>query len=147
MEGAVTIKTSKTLNGRPALKALRAIVIGSVAGAILCAAFLGVFSLAFVSAENIPQGLLSPLIIAVSIISAFLAGLSAAKISGKRGLLFGAAAGLLLFTLFLFSGLIVSTKATSDPAVSGIRLLTMVLAGSIGGIIAVSGKPRHARRK
>ena len=123
------------------LKAIRAIVIGSVAGAALCAVLLGILSLAFVSAENIPQGLLSPLVIAVSVLSAFLAGFIAAKLARKRGLLFGAAAGLLLFALFLISGLAASNKA-ADPAVPGGRLLVMFLSGAIGGLVAVSNRPR-----
>lgn len=121
------------------LEALRAIVVGSVAGAALCAVLLGIFSLIFVSAESIPQWLLSPLVIAVSIVSAFAAGFTAAKLAKKRGLIFGAAAGMLLFALFLLSGLAVSNKAV-DPAVPGIRLLVMVLSGGIGGIVAVSGR-------
>ena len=123
------------------LKAIRAVVLGSVAGAALCAVLLAILSLAFVSAENIPQGLLSPLVIAVSVLSAFLAGFTAAKLSRRRGLLFGAAAGLLLFALFLLSGLAVSNKA-ADPAVPGIRLLVMLLSGAIGGLAAVSGRSR-----
>ncbi|MVB12958.1 hypothetical protein CAFE_37110 [Caprobacter fermentans] len=132
------------MNRKPVLDAVRAIVIGSVAGAFLCAVFLGVLALAFVSAESIPQGLLSPLVIAVSVLSAFAAGYIAAKISKKRGLLFGAAAGMLLFALFLFSGLAISNKAT-EPAQSGVRLLVMVLSGSVGGVLSVSKKtkPKH----
>lgn len=121
------------------LKAIRAIVIGSVAGAALCAVLLGILSLVFVSAENIPQGILSPVVIAISVLSAFLAGFTAAKLARKRGLLFGAAAGLLLFALFLVSGVAASNKAM-DPSVPGIRLLVMFLAGAIGGLVAVSGR-------
>lgn len=133
------------MSKKPALDAIRAIVIGSVTGALLCAIILCVLSLAFVSAESIPQGLLSPLVIAVSVISAFLAGYIAAKISGKRGLLFGAAAGMLLFALFLFSGLVMSTKAT-EPVQAGTRLLTMVLSGSIGGFLSVNKKTKPKRK-
>jgi putative membrane protein (TIGR04086 family) len=145
LEGAVAIKSSKSINKQPALDAVRAIVIGSVTGALLCAIFLGISSLAFVSAESIPQGLLSPLVIAVSVLSSFGAGYTAAKISGKRGLLFGASAGMLLFALFLFSGLVISNK-TTEPAQAGTRLLAMVLSGSIGGFLSVN-KKRKPKRK
>ena len=136
------MKGSKAVNGKPVVEALRAIVVGAVAGAALCAVLLGIFSLVFVSAESIPQGLLSPLVIAVSVLSAFAAGFTAAKLTHRRGLIFGAAAGLLLFALFLLSGLAASNKAT-DPSVPGVRLLVMVLAGSIGGIVAVSKRGKH----
>lgn len=141
MEGAVTIKNSKAINGGPVLKTFRAVVFGTVAGAAFCAVLLGIFSFVFVSAENLPQGLLSPLVIAASVLSAFLAGFTAAKLSKRRGLLFGAAAGLLLFALFLLCGLAVSSKA-NDPAVPGTRLLVMVLAGALGGFAGVSKRTK-----
>ncbi|QAT49698.1 TIGR04086 family membrane protein [Caproiciproducens sp. NJN-50] len=139
------MKSSKSIRQKPVLDAIRAIVIGSVAGALICAVFLGVSALVFVSAESIPQGLLSPLVIAVSVLSAFAAGYIAARISKKRGLLFGAASGMLLFALFLFSGLAVSNKAV-EPAQCGIRLLVMVLSGAIGGVLAVSRKTKLKRK-
>ena len=136
------MKSSKALDRRPVLEALRAVVVGSVAGAALCAVFLGIFSLLFVSAESIPQGILSPLVIGVSVISAFAAGFIAAKLTGKRGILFGAAAGMLLFALFLLSGLAVSSNKAVDPSMPGVRLLVMLLSGSIGGIVAVSRRAK-----
>ncbi|MCI1964727.1 MAG: TIGR04086 family membrane protein [Oscillospiraceae bacterium] len=135
------IKSSKSIRQRPLLDAIRAIVIGSVAGALVCAVLLSILALVFVSAEHIPQGILSPLVIAVSVLSAFAAGYIAARISKKRGLLFGAAAGILLFALFLFSGLTMSNKS-AEPAQCGIRLLVMVLSGSIGGVLSVSKKTK-----
>lgn len=139
------LKNSKSARQKPVIDAIRAIVIGTVAGALICAVILGVSALVFVSAENIPQGLLSPLVIAVSVVSAFAAGYIAARISKKRGLLFGAASGMLLFALFLFSGLAVSNKA-AEPVQSGIRLLVMILSGAIGGVFAVSKKTKPKRK-
>lgn len=139
------IKSSKSIRQKPLLDAIRAIVIGSVVGALFCAVLLGALALAFVSAESIPQGLLAPLVIAVSVLSSFAAGYVAARISKKRGMLFGAASGLLLFALFLFAGLAVSNKAT-EPAQAGIRLLVMILSGSIGGILSVSKKAKPKRK-
>jgi len=139
------MKSSKSIRQKPVLDSIRAIVIGSVAGALICAVFLGVSALVFVSAESIPRGFLSPLVIAVSVLSAFAAGYIAARISKKRGMLFGAASGILLFALFLFSGLAVSNKAV-EPAQSGIRLLVMVLSGAIGGVLAVSKKSKPKRK-
>lgn len=139
------MKSSKSIRQKPVLDSIRAIVIGSVAGALICAVFLGISALVFVSAENIPQGVLSPLVIAVSVLSAFAAGYIAARISKKRGMLFGAASGILLFALFLFSGLAVSNKAV-EPAQSGMRLLVMILSGAIGGVLAVSRKTKSKRK-
>lgn len=131
-------KSSKSLNGRPVLEALRAVVFGTVAGAILCTVLLGVCSLVFVSSENIPQNVLAPFVIALSVVSAFFAGFVSAKISRKRGLFYGLLSGILLFALFLAAGLIAGHEAVS--AASGTRLLVMALAGSIGGLVAVNKK-------
>ncbi len=139
------IKSSKSKSQRPVPEAIRAIVIGSIAGALICAVILGILALIFVRAESIPQRLLFPLIIAVSVLSAFAAGYLTVKISRKRGLLFGAVSGLVLFALFLFAGLAVSNKS-AEPAQSGMRLLVMVLSGSIGGVLSVSRR-RSSKHK
>jgi len=134
------MRSTKHLKENPAFGALRSIVIGSVAGAALCAVLLGVFALAFVSAGHIPQGFISPLVIGLSALSAFTAGLITVKISHERGLAYGMLSGLLLFVLFLVSGLIASREAVS-PA-SGMRMLVMALSGALGGLLAVSKKSK-----
>nr|WP_319488108.1 TIGR04086 family membrane protein [uncultured Caproiciproducens sp.] len=134
------MKSKKHLTENPILGALRSIVIGSVAGAVLCATLLGAFALAFVSAGHIPQNLISPMMLALSVLSAFTAGFATAKISRKRGLAYGALSGLLLFVLFLVSGLIASNEAISFTA--GIRMIVMIISGAIGGLLAVSKKSK-----
>lgn len=134
------MKGSKSPEGKPVLEALRAIVIGTFCGAVLCAVLLCVCSLAFVSSGKIPQSFLTPFIIALSVIGAFFAGFIAVKVSRKRGLFYGLLSGMLLFALFLAAGLTVEHEAVS--AVSGTRLLVMALAGSIGGVTAVNRKSK-----
>lgn len=131
---------SKHLKQNPIFAAVRSIIIGAVVGAALCAALLGACALAFVSAGHIPQGLISPLVIALSVISSFFAGFVSAKISKKRGLVYGALTGMLLFAVFVVSGLIASHEAISMTAV--IRLVVMVLAGAIGGLLGVNRKSK-----
>lgn len=134
------MKNMKHGTGNPVLGALRAIIIGAVAGAAICAALLGAFALAFVSAGHIPQSMISPLVIALSVFSSFAAGFVCAKISRKMGLVYGALTGLLLFALFLVSGLIASHEALSMSA--GIRMIVMTLSGALGGIFGVSRKSK-----
>lgn len=134
------MKGTKYLSENPVFGALRSIVIGCVAGAAFCAALLGLCSLAFVSAGNIPQDFISPLVIGLSVLSAFLAGFITAKISKKRGLIYGMLSGLLLFVLFLLAGLAASREPVSAEA--GIRMLVMALAGAIGGFLGVSRKTK-----
>lgn len=134
------MKGSSSLSGKPVLEALRAVVIGTVSGAVLCVVLLGACSLIFVSSENIPQSFLTPFVIALSVISAFFAGFITVKISRKRGLFYGLLSGMLLFALFLAAGLIAEHSAVS--AASGTRLLIMAISGAIGGFTAVNKKTR-----
>ena len=134
------MKSKKHLTENPILGAMRSIVIGSVVGAVLCAALLGAFALAFVSAGHIPQNLISPMMLALSVLSSFAAGFVTAKISRKRGLAYGALSGLLLFVLFLVSGVFASHEPSSFTA--GIRMVVMVISGAIGGLLAVSKKSK-----
>jgi len=55
-------------------------------------------------------------------------------------LAYGTLSGLLLFVLFLVSGLIASHEAVS--AASGMRMLVMALSGAVGGLLAVSKKSK-----
>ena len=134
------MKNTKQMIENPVFGALRSIVIGSVAGAALCAALLGLCALGFVSSGHIPQSLISPIVIALSAISSFMAGFVAAKISRKRGLAYGALAGLLLFLLFLLSGIIAYHEAVSAGVI--LRMLVMVLSGALGGLVAVNKKTK-----
>lgn len=128
---------SSGLSGRkPIMQAIRAVVFGTVGGAAICAVLLGVFSLAFVSSENIPQAFLSPFIIGVSVLSSFFSGFVAAKISRKRGLAYGAISAFLLFLLFLICGLTAASEAISPSSVT--KMISMVIAGSLGGLLAVN---------
>lgn len=95
----------------------------------------------FVSSEQIPQGFILPFDIVVSVLCSFAAGFVTAKISKKRGLVCGMLSGLLLFILFFAAGLIAFQEPVS--ALSCVRMLIMVLSGSIGGFIAVNKKSRR----
>lgn len=134
------MKSSRHLSGNPVFGAFRAILIGAVTGAAVCAALLGAFALAFVSAGHIPQTLISPMVIALSVLSSFVAGFVCARISKKMGLVYGALTGLFLFALFLISGLIASHEPLSMAA--GIRMIVMTLGGALGGVFGVSRKSK-----
>lgn len=135
------MKGSNAAGQKTVLILVRAIVIGAVAGALICAFMLAVCAFAFVSAENIPHDFLPAFIIAVTIISSFFAGFIAAKIMKQRGLFCGSVATLLLFLLFLISGLVMSQGGAGGEIF--MRLLLMVLSGGIGGLVAVNGKSRR----
>lgn len=135
------MKSSNSLRQKPVLTAVKAIVIGAVSGAVLCAVLLALCALLFVTAENVPQDFLSPFVIAVSALGSFFAGFVTAKILKQRGLICGIFSGILLFILFLVSGVAASHGIVS--AETGTRLLVMLLSGGIGGLISVSRKSKH----
>ena len=92
--------------------------------------------------ENIPHDFLPAFIIAMTILSAFVAGFVTAKIAKQRGLLCGSISGLLLFLLFLIAGVAMSQGHSGVDAV--MRMILMILSGGIGGLISVNGKS-HAK--
>ncbi|HAH79455.1 MAG TPA: TIGR04086 family membrane protein [Ruminococcaceae bacterium] len=141
--GRFSVKSSNAASGqRTLLTAVKAIVVGSVSGAALCAVVLALCALAFVSSSNLPHGFLSPFILAVSVLSAGFSGFVTARISRRRGLVYGAVAGLFLYLLFLVSGMGLSQNGTISQEAE-VRLLVMVLSGGIGGFLAVNGKGRR----
>ncbi len=127
---------------RPILAAVRAVVVGALSGAVLCAVLLALCTLAFVSSENVPHGFLQPFVICISVFSSFFAGYVTARLLKQRGLIFGMVSGLLLFLLFFLSGLVLSQNACVASEVT-VRLLTMVISGGLGGLLAVSRKSRR----
>ena len=134
------MKMTRSNKNRTVLGAVRAVVIGAVCGAVLCAGLLAVFAFSFVKVGYIPQFAINPIIIAVSAFSAFVSGFFAAKVSKKNGLFFGAISGLLLFELFLLAGVI---AFQGPPVLTTLtRFAVMVLAGAIGGLLSVSKKSK-----
>ncbi|QEY34075.1 TIGR04086 family membrane protein [Caproiciproducens galactitolivorans] len=140
MEGAQDMKGKKHTAGNPILEAIKAIVIGSVTGALLSAILLGLAALGFVSAGNFSHNVISPMMIALSVLAAFAAGFLTAKVSRKRGLAYGALSGLLLFILYLIAGLVASNEPVSFTA--GMRMIVMILSGAIGGLLGVNKKSK-----
>jgi putative membrane protein (TIGR04086 family) len=120
---------------------LRAVGIGAAVGGAACALLLAAFSLLFVSAASIPQDMLPALVFAAAAAGAFLAGVVAAVVSGQNGLVCGAFSGLLLFLLFLAAGIAFESGNVASEAAS--RLGAMMIAGGIGGLLAVNRKSRR----
>lgn len=135
------MKNNRISAQNPIITSLRAMVAGTVTGAAICAALFALSALAFVSSKNVPQSFLSPFVIVVCTVSSFGGGFITAKISRKRGLIFGMLTGLLLFLLFLISGVLVS--ANNFTVLCWVRLALMLLASAFGGFLAVNKASRH----
>jgi putative membrane protein (TIGR04086 family) len=120
---------------KPGILLFRALLIGIIGGAAICTILLLLASAIIQSSGKLPQDFLQPLIMIICGISSFFAGMFAAKSSHKRGLLFGAGCGLLLFLLCLLGGITNSHDVLSISSLT--RMLVMILAGSLGGYLAM----------
>ena len=108
----------------------RPIVIGACVGAISCLLVLLVMA-AVMAAQNIPKAAVTPMAIVAAAFGSFIGGIVSAKISGEKGLLYGAGAGLLLYVVVRRAA---GRTGHHDPG----------KAGSYGGI---GSRGRHHRRE
>ena len=130
------MKKAKDRSETIMIRSVRAVVFGGVAGAILCTVFLIFCAFILSAASQMPQTILPTLTLAISAISAFLAGIVAARISGENGLLCGALSGFLLFLLIALSGFAVAQEPLSASLLT--KGAVMVICGAIGGVLAVN---------
>ena len=81
-----------------------------------------------------------PLAIAAAAVGAFLAGMVAAAMAKRRGLLLGIGCGLVLFLLILLAGF--ARYAGVDGGNAVVKLAVLPLAGGIGGVLGVNMRKR-----
>ena len=109
--------------------------IGTVVGTVLL-----LIAAAIMTTGALPVSVTTPIAMAVLAIMAFVGGFTAAVISRERGLLYGAAVGLLLFLLITVIGL-----AVLQELHGGTMLIKAALAiglGALGGVLGVNAKRR-----
>lgn len=118
----------------------RPIVIGACVGAISCLLVLLVMA-AVMAAQNIPKAAVTPMAIVSAAFGSFIGGIVSAKISGEKGLLYGAGAGLLLYVVVIIAGFAVLQDVRGTTIL--VKLAVMVASGAVGGIIGVNLKRRR----
>ena len=116
----------------------RPIVIGACVGAISC---LLVLLAAVMAAQNIPKAAVTPMAIVAAAFGSFIGGIVSARISGEKGLLYGAGAGLLLYVVVIIAGFAVLQDVWGTTIL--VKLAVMVASGAVGGIIGVNMKRRR----
>lgn len=124
------------------VSSIKAIVIGTSVGALACIAFLFLFSFIIVRTNSLPGSLIEGMVIAICAIGAFLAGYVAVRIYKSKGMLYGMAAGLLLFLIILLCSSII-LKGGTITMMAFIKGILMVLLGAIGGIFGVNKRKRR----
>lgn len=122
-------------------KSVKSIVLGTAVGGILCMLCLLVFAAFFVGAKVIPQAMIQPLILASCALGAFMGGFVTVRILRAQGLMFGILSGLLLFAIVC----LVSVIAIREPfsTFAFVKGILMMLAGAIGGIVAVNKRSKR----
>ncbi|MBQ1950124.1 MAG: TIGR04086 family membrane protein [Clostridia bacterium] len=118
---------------------VRPILLGVAVGVLCCTLLLLLMALV-VQTVDVPRGAALPMAIAAAAVGAFAAGLTAALISRRRGLLLGAVSGLVLFLVVLLAGFARYTAVDGGTAI--IKLLVLMAAGGLGGVLGVNRRRR-----
>ena len=133
----------KYANGAQWKQFLRPLLFGLIVGT--AAAFVLLLLLAFIlTAANLSARAAAPVSAVAAGAGALLAGLTAAKMHGHRGLIMGVLSAALLYIVVLFASL---AAGNGDFTASSLtRLLIMLLSGMVGGILG-SRQDGTKRRK
>ncbi len=116
---------------------LRPLLMGTAVGIIACVAVLMLMA-ALVQTVDVPRAAVVPLAITAGAVGAFAAGLTAALVSRRRGMVLGALCGLTLFLLVLLAGFARYTGVSGGMSLLKAAVLTV--AGALGGVLGVNKK-------
>ncbi len=118
---------------------VRPLLIGTAVGIVTCTLLLVIMA-AVIQRVDIPRGMTQPLAISAAAVGSLTAGLTAAMLAGRRGLLLGAVTGLVLFLLVLLAG--IARYTAVDGATSLLKLAVLTGAGAVGGVLGVNRRRR-----
>ncbi len=125
--------------GFPAKRMLRPLLWGSVVGIAVCAVLL-LIAAAVMTSGAISNAMVTPIAMAAATVAAFVGGLVAARLSGERGLLYGAASGLAWFLLVTVISLAALHEIRGSTLL--LRAALTVAGGAFGGVLGVNMKKR-----
>ncbi len=132
----------KNVTASPALDLVKKMAIATLIGAV--ATFIVLCAMALLlSVKDIPTTAISAMSSTAAGIGALVAGFAAAKLYKRRGAIIGAAAGAVLFIVIFIASLIITGAALSVSVL--LRLVLMLLAAAVGGIIAVNMRGRRKK--
>lgn len=123
-------------NGK--MKAFKAILFGTLTGLLLCSLLMLITTLILVKVQKLPTDAIYILLQIIGALSAFLGGYVAVRIYKAYGMLFGLTTG---FTIFFVVFVVGAATCVETPSfLSLTKLIAMLCAGSMGGIISVNKK-------
>lgn len=114
---------------------LRPLLFGCILGLIISFVILVLLAV-LLSVQDIPASAAPPLATTAAGVGAFFAGFTAAKLYHKQGMMIGGLTGFVLFILLFITSLVVASGSLTF--LSFIKLLLMLLASAIGGVLALN---------
>lgn len=122
------------------LKVFRAVLIGMLVGLVLCSIMIVVLSLVLVKTGQMPTNAVFVALQAISAVSAFLGSYISVRICKSRGLMVGLLTALAMFAVIFMVGLSMSVEPVSMLSLT--KLIAMLCAGAMGGVVSVNKKQR-----
>lgn len=117
------------------LRMIRPLLFGVVIGALTTVVLL-MFAALLLSAVSLPKAVIMPVALATVALGSLVGGFGTARVSRERGLLFGAACGLLLFLIIAVAGVLAMPSASG--VTTFVKLALAVGFGALGGILGVN---------
>ena len=118
---------------------VRPVLIGLCLG-VVCTTLLLLLAALLIRSVDIPRSSITPLAVAAAGIGAFVAGLSAALVAQRNGLILGAVCGLALYLIILLAG--IADGGGIDGTFGMIKLAVLTVVGAVGGILGVNRRKR-----
>lgn len=135
------MKNDKSQNDGLFAKMAKAVISGTIIGAIMCMLMLIIVSFVFVKIQSVPETAVVPAAIFIACAGAFVGGYFAARIRKSTGMAVGAISALLMFIILLLVGMLF--MGDNFGVVSFLRMVLMLLSGAIGGVLGVNKRKRR----
>lgn len=119
-------------------KAFKALLIGTLIGVLICSLLMLIMAFILVKIQKLPTDAIYIMLQLIGALSAFLGAYVTVRIYKSYGLLFGFTTGFAIFFIVFVVG--VATCVETPSVLSITKLVAMLCAGSLGGVLSVNRK-------
>lgn len=123
-------------NGK--MKAFKALLAGTLTGLLICSLLMFLLTFILVKIQKLPTDAIYILLQIIGALSAFIGAYVTVRIYKAYGLLFGLTTGFAIFFVVFVVG--VATCVETPSVLSLTKLVAMLCAGSLGGVLSVNKK-------
>lgn len=123
-------------NGK--MKPFKALLAGMLTGLLICSILMFILAFVLVKTQKLPSDAIYIILQLIGAISAFIGGYVTVRIYKSYGLMFGLTTGFAIFFVVFVVG--VATCVETPSVLSLTKLVAMLCAGSLGGILSVNKK-------